>query len=583
MAIVKRTEKGSELTHVELDGNFTDLDTRVTTLEGSGGISLASLSVTSNAVGVAALSYNNATGVFTYTPPDLTSFVTSSGGGISATGVQPGSVTSGGGLNLSITGGVTTDAGQAGGLVNINAGTGGAGGLNGDINIGTATTEQITIGSGANNVDFPSGTAVDFTGATVTGLTVTETDPVVGAITGIVKADGSGNISAAVAGTDYSTFDGQFSSLTSKPTTLAGYGITDATSSNSPAFTGIPDFTGSTIVDMKNTAVDFTGSTITGLTVTETDPIVGAITGIVKADGAGNISAAVAGTDYLTTVAFADLTGKPTTLAGYGITDAATLNNMAPTGAVDFTGATTIDFNTVTINNLDYSDISNAPTTLAGYGITDALANVVEDTTPQLGGDLDCQGFNITMDNGIISSSAGNLQISSFNYVTIDSANDGQIEIGRASGAGDVIIGKESNGTSVSFEGVATFDERAKFDKGVEEKFATTNGATGVTALDCATGHVHYLTAPAGDITANFTNLSLTAEYATNITIIIDQGNTQYEVTAVQIGGVAQTIIWQGNSAPTGTANGVDSFSFTILNDGGTYVVLGQMVAFGGV
>jgi hypothetical protein len=31
----------------------------------------------------------------------------------------------------------------------------------------------------------------------------TETDPVVGAITGIVKADGGGNISAAVAGTDY--------------------------------------------------------------------------------------------------------------------------------------------------------------------------------------------------------------------------------------------------------------------------------------------------------------------------------------------------------------------------------------------
>jgi hypothetical protein len=33
---------------------------------------------------------------------------------------------------------------------------------------------------------------------------------------------------------------------------------------------------------------------------TETDPVVGAITGIVKADGAGNISAAVAGTDYAT-------------------------------------------------------------------------------------------------------------------------------------------------------------------------------------------------------------------------------------------------------------------------------------------
>lgn len=35
MTIVKRLDKGSELTHAELDGNFTDLDGRVTTLEGS--------------------------------------------------------------------------------------------------------------------------------------------------------------------------------------------------------------------------------------------------------------------------------------------------------------------------------------------------------------------------------------------------------------------------------------------------------------------------------------------------------------------------------------------------------------------
>lgn len=36
----------------------------------------------------------------------------------------------------------------------------------------------------------------------------------------------------------------------------------------------------------------------------ETDPIVGAVNGIVKADGAGNISAAIQGTDYLAPVTF---------------------------------------------------------------------------------------------------------------------------------------------------------------------------------------------------------------------------------------------------------------------------------------
>ena len=211
------------------------------------------------------------------------------------------------------------------------------------------------------------------------------------------------------------------------------------------------------------------------------------------------------------TTAFSNITSTPTTVAGYGITDA-------------FDGV--------------FASLTSKPTTLSGYGITDALSSGGNIT---LGGDLDVGG------NSIVSASNGAINIAPDGSGTIDLS--GQV----------------------------------KFAEGMIEKFATTNGATGVTALDCSTGNVHYLTAPAGDITANFTNLNLTAEYATNVTVVIDQGGTEYEITAVQIGGVAQTIVWQGNSAPTGTANGVDSFSFTILNDSGTYVVLGQMVPFGGV
>lgn len=45
---------------------------------GAGGIQLGDLSVTVNSEGVANLEYNNTNGVFTYTPPDLSSYVTSS-------------------------------------------------------------------------------------------------------------------------------------------------------------------------------------------------------------------------------------------------------------------------------------------------------------------------------------------------------------------------------------------------------------------------------------------------------------------------------------------------------------------------
>jgi len=44
---------------------------------GGGGIALTDLSVTSNAAGSAALTYDNTTGVFSYTPPDLSSYLTS--------------------------------------------------------------------------------------------------------------------------------------------------------------------------------------------------------------------------------------------------------------------------------------------------------------------------------------------------------------------------------------------------------------------------------------------------------------------------------------------------------------------------
>jgi len=43
---------------------------------GGGGIALSDLSVTSNSAGTASLSYNNSSGVFSYTPPDLSGYLT---------------------------------------------------------------------------------------------------------------------------------------------------------------------------------------------------------------------------------------------------------------------------------------------------------------------------------------------------------------------------------------------------------------------------------------------------------------------------------------------------------------------------
>lgn len=78
--IVTRAGKGSPLTNNEIDANFTNLNTDK--LEDS------DLSVTTNSAGTAALSYTS--GVFTYTPPDLSGYAALSGatftGEVEATG-----------------------------------------------------------------------------------------------------------------------------------------------------------------------------------------------------------------------------------------------------------------------------------------------------------------------------------------------------------------------------------------------------------------------------------------------------------------------------------------------------------------
>ena len=85
---------------------------------------------------------------------------------------------------------------------------------------------------------------------------------------------------------------------------------------------------------------------------------------------------------------FNDLNSKPTTLAGYGITDALTLTGLSvgtegtaagdgaiaydnATGAFTYTPPDTSTF----LTSVAYADLTTTPTTLSGYGITDAVAS----------------------------------------------------------------------------------------------------------------------------------------------------------------------------------------------------------------
>lgn len=193
-----------------------------------------------------------------------------------------------------------------------------------------AVTDDVKIAGGTGITV----TRTDASTITITNTgSLTETDPVVGAVTGIVKADGAGNISAAIAGTDY----------------LASYTETDPVVG---AITGIVKANGAGAISAAVAGTDYVA--------TETDPVVGAVTGLVKADGAGNISAAVAGTDYIATETDPVFSASP---------------------AAGITG----------------TDITNWDTAY-GWGdhaVEGYLKNIVEDTTPQLGANLDAQSYSI--------------------------------------------------------------------------------------------------------------------------------------------------------------------------------------------
>ena len=118
----------------------------------------------------------------------------------------------------------------------------------------------------------------------------------------------------------------------------------------------------------------------------------------------------------------------------------------------------------------------------------------------------------------------------------------------------------------------------------VKNVFETTNAlsaATGTVTHNCALGQIFVHSSISANFTANFTNVTLPANNATAFTLVLNQGGTAYVPTAVQIGGQAQTVNWQGGTQPAGSANKKDVVSFSVVNNNGTFITLGQLTTFG--
>jgi hypothetical protein len=262
--------------------------------------------------------------------------------------------------------------------------------------------------------------------------------------------------------------------------------------------------------------------------------------------------------------------------------------------------STTRSGNTLTIKTVSGTGVAipEGKTILVysdGTNVNDVffLANVVEDTTPQLGGDLDANGNNILIDGGNSINDENDLEQIKF-ATTASAVNEFTITNAATGNAPEVsATGDDTNiDLNITPKGIgrATFNGGGKIQQTAEKVTTEATAATGTVNYDVLTQAVWNFTT---DASANWTlnirgdgsnTLNSIMDTGESITIahIVSQGGTAYYNSAVQIDGSGVTPEWQGGSAPdSGNTNSLDTYSYTIIKTAdATFTVLASLTQF---
>ena len=179
---------------------------------------------------------------------------------------------------------------------------------------------------------------------------------------------------------------------------------------------------------------------------------------------------------------------------------------------------------------------------------------------------------NVTVTNNIVATTA--------NLTNINISNTSS-QVPNAIVAGTVFTAAQPNITSLGTLTSLTVSGTVSYGLS-SDILATKTGATGVVTHDVGTsGSTFYHTTPAANFTANFTNVPTTNDRIVTVSLLIVQGATAYMPTAVQIGGVAQTIKWIGAQTPTGSPSYSDVVSFILIRTSNAWIVFGQAAYYG--
>ena len=221
------------------------------------------------------------------------------------------------------------------------------------------------------------------------------------------------------------------------------------------------------------------------------------------------------------------------------------------------------------------------------------LKDVVEDTTPQLGGNLDANGNNILIDStNFIGDENGNEQIK---FATTASAVN-EISVTNAATTNPPSVSATGGDTNIDLNltpkgiGRVTFNGAGKIQQLAEKVTNSATAATGTVDYDVITQAVlNYTTDASGNWTLNIrgdasNSLDSIMDTGESITIahLVSQGGTAYYNSAVTIDGSSVTPEWQGGSAPTGgNASSIDVYTYTVIKTGSaTFTVLAAQTQF---
>ena len=123
----------------------------------------------------------------------------------------------------------------------------------------------------------------------------------------------------------------------------------------------------------------------------------------------------------------------------------------------------------------------------------------------------------------------------------------------------------------VTLTGVQTLENKTV--KGLREfvNYLVVSGATGTLVIPATTSISYYTVNSTGNFVINVTGLSSLSSlaYGESITIVVlvTNGTTGYYMTGLQVDGSSVTPKYQGGAPSSGTANGVDRYSITIMKD----------------